>query len=878
MKRCSHQKRYVKTSGVFVFVSMMTLSAIFWFGIGGTVEGERSYVDDVLNLPFDEGWGITAFDNSRYGNHGTISGAAWEDGFLGYGLKFDGVDDYIDFGDIDSLDGITDLTICAWIKSDNNYGSNHFIISKNKTGQLTFDFLVDSATKTLRLACSDDGSSVYDYYGNTIFSDNDWHHVAITFEANKNVTFYIDGEMDKQNPTTLSSLFSGNARVLIGTNDVLVGSESTNGLIDEVYVFIRAFSAQDVLELYHSYDLVLELLFDENTGTQAYDSSGFDNHGTIYGASWTEGKIDKALYFDGVDDYVEVAHSDSLDITNEITYEAWVKIHEFRADNYQTLAWKEEIWSFQITPDKKVYFDLYIDGDWALGFPNADFGTLELTTNEWYHIALTYNRTEMRIYINGELDGSHSINGNINTSSNPVTIGRVLGRPESPNRKLNGTLDQVRIYNTSLSPEEILKHYAPPFLEIWTDKNTYYPGDLVTISAQYANGSAPDVTFDVQYPDMTRLTKKTESFDNSLANTILTLPSDSPSGTYTISAFTFDASAQTTFKVIIIPDIEQSPLNISSSDITSSKLNTANNEQITLYAMVHNTGNTSIPVNVIFYEGDPDIDGVLLGSDYITVPIEGSQPAKITYMAADGTHTIFVVVQTNGFPNASASRNLTFGQNVQSILVLSTGDTNIFKFEPGQEQIITVEVTCYLQTVTNVHLVVLDDQNVTINASIIPARTMMDGETVQFDLRIKAPGLPEGVKKLEKVIVIQAVGEGGIFSNAEKLDIVVTKSTTSSQDPTLIIVAVVLVIIAVLGAVAVAKRRNKHQIKLSRTQENILDYIKEHPKSSQEDTAEALKESQQAVNNDIDFLVREGFLSEEEDSGIKRYEILNENA
>ena len=59
------------------------------------------------------------------------------------------------------------------------------------------------------------------------------------------------------------------------------------------------------------------------SGSTLYDKSGTGNHGTIYGATSTPGKIKQALQFGG-DDYVEVPDNSTLDITDEITIEAWI--------------------------------------------------------------------------------------------------------------------------------------------------------------------------------------------------------------------------------------------------------------------------------------------------------------------------------------------------------------------------------------------------------------------------------------------------------------------------------------------------------------------------------------------------------------------------
>jgi len=65
--------------------------------------------------------------------------------------------------------------------------------------------------------------------------------------------------------------------------------------------------------------------FSEGIGSTAFDASEHGNHGTIVGADWTMGVDTTGLSFDGIDDYIKVFDSVSLDVTEDITVEAWVK-------------------------------------------------------------------------------------------------------------------------------------------------------------------------------------------------------------------------------------------------------------------------------------------------------------------------------------------------------------------------------------------------------------------------------------------------------------------------------------------------------------------------------------------------------------------------
>src|SRR4029078_1962989 len=85
--------------------------------------------------------------------------------------------------------------------------------------------------------------------------------------------------------------------------------------------------------------LVAAYSFDAGTGTTLADNSGLANTGTISGASWATGKNGGALAFDGVNDWVTVPDTASLDLSTGMTIEAWVRPSAI--GNWRTVAAKE---------------------------------------------------------------------------------------------------------------------------------------------------------------------------------------------------------------------------------------------------------------------------------------------------------------------------------------------------------------------------------------------------------------------------------------------------------------------------------------------------------------------------------------------------------
>lgn len=406
-----------------------------------------------------------------------------------------------------------------------------------------------------------------------------------------------------------------------------------------------------------------------------------------------------------------------------------------------------------------------------------------------------------------------------------------------------------------------------PTASISFNKEDYHPGEMVTMTVSMSSPIVTNMTFEIHRPDddlfliLTNLTN-----ENGATSISFRLDDDADTGDYDVHVGGNTQQGLIENQTFFSVSPGYMPLIISPSDITASKLNPADNEKINLYAMVHNLGNSSIATTVSFYEGDPDTDGVLIDSTDIILPAESSKVAKIDYTATDGNHSIFVVLETEEFPSTTVSRTFTFGQSVDPILVITTDDVTAFEFEPGEERTIAVDVTCHQQTVHNVHLVVLDNQNLTINASITSPRTMTVGETIQFHLKLRAPDLPEGTDQLERGIVIQVVGDDGIFSDAETLNILVKESAESQFDPMIIVIALIVVALIIIIAIWQTARRSGNK-----TREQIFEHVQGHPGSNLNDIQETLKIKNGVLVHHLRKLEKKGLIESKKDNKFQRF-------
>jgi hypothetical protein len=198
--------------------------------------------------------------------------------------------------------------------------------------------------------------------------------------------------------------------------------------------------------------------FDEASGVTASDSIG-SNDATVINAVWTpSGKSGYALSFDG-NDYVEVPHSGSLDITEELTIELWFK---------PAVTYNSSLSGFVVIVDRQwstgtdsYFLGINSSGKLHMGTAGGNIQSTQASweAGTWYHVVGTYRDVggtySGELYINGVAETLTVDNyDNMAGGSQKIGIGgsdRFI--------KFNGIIDEVVIYNRTLTPSEVLDRY-----------------------------------------------------------------------------------------------------------------------------------------------------------------------------------------------------------------------------------------------------------------------------------------------------------------------------------------------------------------------------------------------------------------------------------
>lgn len=231
----------------YLLISLISLSVVGVLASSGHSRIER---ETILGIwLFDEDTGKTVKDSSLNGNDGEIiGGAEWIEGKFGSALKFNGGTSFVQIPHSDKL-SLQNFTVTAWVELEVG-GKWQYILCKTTPNPPPWqrNYSIQVGTGDSFLGGFDDKEKVdagqapwTGIGGQTKLADNEWHHVAVTYDKEK-LKAYIDGVMEGQKDIAFEPITNAEP-IMIGTNVV---NQGVNGIVDEVGLFSVALADDDI--------------------------------------------------------------------------------------------------------------------------------------------------------------------------------------------------------------------------------------------------------------------------------------------------------------------------------------------------------------------------------------------------------------------------------------------------------------------------------------------------------------------------------------------------------------------------------------------------------------------------------------------------------
>lgn len=333
----------------------------------------------------------------------------------------------------------------SFINEDPANGSTVFSETLPYQLNLTFNYTSNESTTDCVLTF-DDGNitETFDYRSAITELTSSDLSVAI------NDTEGFEGEIIWANPYLQQDLYLyyDNASILTvanGSNITIPYEIESTG---RGYKTTEAYS-NDAVAVYH---------FGLNSSTTS-DSTKNNNDGTVNGATWTEsGKFGNAFEFDGVNDGIYLGNGK---VGTSFTVIGWAKSNNPAANDvlvqFDPAAGDGN--KLSVLDFVKVKALLIDSTGSGTGFQYYH-GATSIPTDTWYHYAVTWNGTDLKIYYNGSEDTPYTKQQDDVITVTDTDRHRMIGYSYMDNANyFNGTIDEVRTYNRSLSATEIEEMY-----------------------------------------------------------------------------------------------------------------------------------------------------------------------------------------------------------------------------------------------------------------------------------------------------------------------------------------------------------------------------------------------------------------------------------
>lgn len=415
----------------------------------------------------------SVLDSSGNGNNGkscpTSTGPAGGDlGKFGNAGTFDGSNDYVSAaaGSFSPYVG----SVSMWLTNTQDWNTLSAIQSPFSTAQDGSGDLMNielTNTSEIKIQFWDGYSANFRSASPTTWpTANTWHHLVVTWNGSvdkpSNTQIYLDGvPLTMTSDVTIPTDAIG-ATLNIGGNNPIGDRYPWSGKIDEVRVYSRALTPSEVTQVYNfAPGPVAQYNLEESTGTTTNDTSGSNLPATLVnGPTWGVGKYGGGINFDGTNDYLSVADNTIIEPPNDMTLNLFVYQNLTATAQGHDVVYARKIHpsspfqSYQVyqqSSDNKVCFLWY--NSTPTGYTVCS--NTALTNNTWYYLTAIKSGTSMYLYINGidKSAGTVTATGSMYNSSGLL----VFGDDSGANKAMNGTIDQITLYNYARSNKQIVE-------------------------------------------------------------------------------------------------------------------------------------------------------------------------------------------------------------------------------------------------------------------------------------------------------------------------------------------------------------------------------------------------------------------------------------
>jgi hypothetical protein len=421
------------------------------------------------------------------GNDGTLmNGATYAAGKVGQAFSLDGVDDYVEIP-LDTSLSPTHISVDAWFYATDirKLYSYPPIV---KTDAYALEINSDDGLLRFWVKVAEGWKSS----SPLTVSTNTWYHAVGTYDGSL-IKLYKDGQPTNVATSTSGDIQEASTTLNIG-RDPLYPSRVFSGLIDEVEIFDRALTSNEILAIYNAdsagkckptcalqpTQMVAWWRGEDN----AEDSIGIHDGTLVNGTDFDEGRVGRAFNFDGVDDAVHVGMIGNLGVAESgpLSIATWVNsynLSRYLGDS-QTIAGNYMGEQDGGTDGFSVYLGIY-DSNLTFAINQRQLAGDSITTTiseGWRFVTATYDGTTLHLYLNGELKGSgaRSFSGSA-ANTRGWDIGNFSPQTNASHgfeSSFYGLIDEVQLFDRALSAKEIAAIYVAGYEGVCTPQITLY--------------------------------------------------------------------------------------------------------------------------------------------------------------------------------------------------------------------------------------------------------------------------------------------------------------------------------------------------------------------------------------------------------------------